>query len=166
MVGLGLLVWSLIEAPAGGWTNGIILGAFLAALVVLGGFVRYELRVGPPVLDVRFFLNPRFTAANISITFLFFALTGFIFGVAQYLQRQADLHRPGRYFGRFWGGSPGERGGAPTHHARRRSSWRGASRRCPGGYVDQSRSNRSRFMTLSQAATKSRTNFSLASSHA
>ncbi len=31
--------------------------------------------------------------------------------------------------------------------------------------ADQARSKRSRFMTLSQAATKSRTNFSLESSH-
>ena len=41
----------------------------------------------------------------------------------------------------------------------------------PGGWAgldidDQVRSKRSRFMTLSQAATKSRANFSLASSHA
>ena len=35
-----------------------------------------------------------------------------------------------------------------------------------GGALGQDRSNRSRFMTLSQAATKSRANFSLASSHA
>ena len=44
---------------------------------------------------------------------------------------------------------------------------------CPGrpvtgrpGHRDQARSNRSRFMTLSHAATKSRTNFSFASPHA
>jgi len=46
-------------------------------------------------------------------------------------------------------------------------------RGCPGrpmsgrpGHRDQARSNRSRFMTLSHAATKSRTNFSFASSPA
>src|SRR4051812_20399074 len=86
MVGLGLLVWALIEAPSRGWTDGLIVGAFTAALVVLAAFVRYELRVSQPMLDVRFFRNPRFTAANVSIMFLFFALSGFIFGVAQYLQ--------------------------------------------------------------------------------
>jgi EmrB/QacA subfamily drug resistance transporter len=86
MIGLGLLVWALIEAPARGWTDGLIVGAFAASVVVLTAFVFYELRVGQPMLDVRFFLNARFTAANVSITFLFFALAGFIFGVAQYLQ--------------------------------------------------------------------------------
>ena len=86
MVGLGLLVWALIEAPSRGWTDGLIVGAFTAALVVLAAFVRYELRVTQPMLDVRFFRNPRFTAANVSIMFLFFASSGFIFGVAQYLQ--------------------------------------------------------------------------------
>jgi hypothetical protein len=40
------------------------------------------------------------------------------------------------------------------------------SNRPPNGHVDQARSKRSRFMTLSHAATKSRTNFSFESSHA
>jgi EmrB/QacA subfamily drug resistance transporter len=86
MTGLGLLVWALIEAPSKGWTDSHIVGAFAAALAVLAAFVRYELRVAEPMLNVRFFLNARFTAANISITFMFFALSGFIFGAAQYLQ--------------------------------------------------------------------------------
>ena len=38
--------------------------------------------------------------------------------------------------------------------------------RPPDGDIDQARSNRSRFMTLSHAATKSRTNLSFESSHA
>ena len=57
MIGLGLLVWALIEAPARGWTDGLIVGAFTVSLVVLAGFVGYELRaaahVGRAVLPQR-----------------------------------------------------------------------------------------------------------------
>jgi hypothetical protein len=52
------------------------------------------------------------------------------------------------------------RAGAPRRRARR-------SLACaPSGRPDQAMSNRSRFMTLFHAATKSRTNFSCASSQA
>ena len=38
------------------------------------------------MLDVRFFRNPRFTAASVTVTLVFFALFGFIFLATQYLQ--------------------------------------------------------------------------------
>ena len=38
------------------------------------------------MLDVRFFRNPRFTAANVAITLTFFAMFGSMFLVTQYLQ--------------------------------------------------------------------------------
>ena len=38
------------------------------------------------MLDVRFFKNPRFTAANAAITMIFFAMFGSMFLVTQYLQ--------------------------------------------------------------------------------
>src|SRR5215217_5906627 len=43
-VGLGVLTAAIIEAPERGWTDGIILGGFGAAAVVLAGFVIWELR--------------------------------------------------------------------------------------------------------------------------
>ena len=38
------------------------------------------------MLDVRFFRNPRFTAASVTVTLVFFALFGFVFLATQYLQ--------------------------------------------------------------------------------
>src|SRR5262245_26432356 len=38
------------------------------------------------MLDVNFFRNPRFTAASLTVTLVFFALFGFIFLATQYLQ--------------------------------------------------------------------------------
>ncbi len=46
----------------------------------------WERRVAEPMLEVRFFKNPRFTAASTTVTLVFFALFGFIFLATQYLQ--------------------------------------------------------------------------------
>jgi MFS transporter, DHA2 family, multidrug resistance protein len=86
IVGLVTLVWALIEAPRYGWTDPIVLGGFLVAAIVLGLFVAWELRSDHPMLDVRFFENPRFSAANGAITLTFFAMFGAFFLLTQYLQ--------------------------------------------------------------------------------
>jgi EmrB/QacA subfamily drug resistance transporter len=86
IAGLVSLVYGIIEAPAHGWTSPETLGTFAAAAVVLVAFVIWELRSDHPMLDVTFFENPRFTAANISIVLVFFALFGSLFFLTQYLQ--------------------------------------------------------------------------------
>jgi EmrB/QacA subfamily drug resistance transporter len=84
--GLVALVYAIIEAPNKGWTDPTIVLTFAAAIALLGTFVWWELRSDHPMLNVRFFENPRFTAANISITLVFFALFGSLFFLTQYLQ--------------------------------------------------------------------------------
>ncbi len=86
IVGLVSLVYGLIEAPTDGWGSGRIVAAFLIGAVVLGLFVLWERRSDHPMLDVSFFTNPRFTAASMSITLVFFALYGFSFLLTQYFQ--------------------------------------------------------------------------------
>jgi EmrB/QacA subfamily drug resistance transporter len=86
IVGLVALVWGIIEAPTDGWTSTPILGAFAVAVLALTAFVAWERRVEHPMLDVRFFRNPRFTAASLTVTLVFFALIGFVFLATQYLQ--------------------------------------------------------------------------------
>jgi EmrB/QacA subfamily drug resistance transporter len=86
VVGLISLVYGIIEAPNRGWTDPWILGSFAVALVVLSIFIGWELRTDHPMLNLEFFRNPRFTAANISITLVFFALFGSLFFLTQYLQ--------------------------------------------------------------------------------
>jgi EmrB/QacA subfamily drug resistance transporter len=86
IAGLGALVASIIEAPTQGWTDPLILAGFAVALLGLAGFVAWEIHTPEPMLDVRFFTNPRFTAASLTISITFFALFGFIFLATQYLQ--------------------------------------------------------------------------------
>ncbi|MBA3407010.1 MAG: DHA2 family efflux MFS transporter permease subunit, partial [Solirubrobacterales bacterium] len=85
-LGLGALVWAIIEAPARGWADGLILVAFAVAAVALGALIAWELRVREPMLDVRLFRNRRFSAASGAIAVAFFALFGTIFFLTQYLQ--------------------------------------------------------------------------------
>ncbi len=84
--GLTALLYAIIEAPSEGWGAPNIITGFVVAAVLLCGFVLWELHTDHPMLDVRFFENPRFTAASGSITLTFFAMFGSIFLLTQYLQ--------------------------------------------------------------------------------
>jgi EmrB/QacA subfamily drug resistance transporter len=84
--GLTALVWAIIEAPARGWTDPAILSAIAVAALVLAAFAAWELRAPEPMLDVKLFRNPRFSASSAAITLAFFALFGMIFFLTQYLQ--------------------------------------------------------------------------------
>src|SRR4051794_36390992 len=86
IAGLSALVYGIIEAPDHGWGSTQTLATFAVALVILGAFVAWELRVKDPMLDLRFFKNLRFTAATTAITLVFFAMFGSYFIFTQYLQ--------------------------------------------------------------------------------
>ncbi len=86
IVGLSALVYGIIEGPDNGWMSTQTLVTFAFAIVVLAGFIAWELRTKEPMLDLRFFRNPRFTAATTAITLVFFAMFGSYFIFTQYLQ--------------------------------------------------------------------------------
>lgn len=86
VAGLVALLWSIIEAPGKGWTNGSVIAGFAIGIAVLVSFVLWELNTDHPMLDVRFFENRRFSAANAAITMVFFAMFGSMFLTTQYLQ--------------------------------------------------------------------------------
>src|SRR3954447_22823833 len=86
IVGLSALVYGIIEAPDHGWGSTQTLLTFGVAIVVLAGFVAWELRAREPMLDLGYFRNPRFTAATAAISLVFFAMFGSYFLFTQYLQ--------------------------------------------------------------------------------
>ena len=85
-VAMGVLVYTIIEAPDTGWGSARTVAGFLASVVVLAGFLAVERRRRYPMLDVGLFRNLRFTAASAAVTVSFFALNGFIFLITQYFQ--------------------------------------------------------------------------------
>ncbi len=83
---MGLLVYTVIEAPGRGWTSAATLAGFGGALVLLAAFIVAERRTSQPMLDVRLFGNMRFSAASAAVTIAFFTLSGFIFLMTQFFQ--------------------------------------------------------------------------------
>ena len=86
VVGLGLAVYSVIEAPLEGWHSARTLAGIAAGVGVLVVFVVWELTRPHPLIDPRLFAHRAFSAGVVSITLQFFAFYGFIFLVLQYLQ--------------------------------------------------------------------------------
>jgi EmrB/QacA subfamily drug resistance transporter len=83
---IGVLVFTIIEAPSYGWLSARSLGGFAAAALLLLVFVLGERRSPSPMIDVRIFRNRRFSAASGAVTVSFFTLFGFIFLITQYFQ--------------------------------------------------------------------------------
>lgn len=86
IVGLVGLLYGIIQAPDSGWGAPEVLAGFAVGLVFLALFAAWELRYSHPMLDVRFFKNPRFSAASATITLVYFALFGSTFLLTQYFQ--------------------------------------------------------------------------------
>ena len=84
--GMTLITYGIIQAPGWGWTSAATLGSLAAGVVLLAALVAAERAAAAPMIDVRLFRNPRFTAASVSVAIAFFALLGFIFLMTQYFQ--------------------------------------------------------------------------------
>jgi EmrB/QacA subfamily drug resistance transporter len=83
---VGLLVYTIIEAPSHGWGSARTIGSFAVTALLAAAFVARERSTAEPMLDLTLFRNLRFTAASVSVAISFFALSGFIFLVTQYFQ--------------------------------------------------------------------------------
>jgi EmrB/QacA subfamily drug resistance transporter len=86
MVGLGLLLWALIEAPSRGWTSAIIVGVGSASVATLAIFAGWELRSRHPMMPLSFFSDRRFSIAAAGEMLGIFGLFGALFIQTQFLQ--------------------------------------------------------------------------------
>jgi len=86
IAGLSLLLYGIIEAPQEGWGSATTIGTVGLGIGVLLGFLAWEAHTDHPMLDVKFFKNPRFTAASSGIMMVFFAMFGSTFLITQYFQ--------------------------------------------------------------------------------
>jgi EmrB/QacA subfamily drug resistance transporter len=84
--GMFALLYGIIEAPTDGLGNPRILGALVAALLLLCLFVFWELRASHPLLDMRLFQNASFSSAILALALVSLGLTGGLFFLSQYLQ--------------------------------------------------------------------------------
>ncbi len=86
IAGMGLLLWSIIEAPVHGWTSAVVLGAGAGGLAVLGAFAGWEAHSSHPMLNLEFFGNRMFATAVSSVGLIMFGLAGALFVLTQFLQ--------------------------------------------------------------------------------
>jgi len=86
IAGLAALLYAIIEAPVHGWSSTSIVASFVGGAVIVAAFVGWELHTATPMLEMRFFKNPRFTAASLAVTLTFMAMLGSLFIMTQYLQ--------------------------------------------------------------------------------
>ena len=86
IAGLGLLLWSIIEAPVYGWSSARVIGVGVAGLVVLAGFAAWERITPHPMLNLRLFRRATFSAPIGSLGLAMFGLVGSLFVLTQFLQ--------------------------------------------------------------------------------
>lgn len=75
-LGLGALVYALVEGPTHGWTERGVPACAAAAALLLPLFALVELRTADPMLDLRFFRDPALTAAALSGFMVSFGIFG------------------------------------------------------------------------------------------
>jgi EmrB/QacA subfamily drug resistance transporter len=86
ILGIGLLTLALIQGPHRGWLSAAIVTSFIASLVALAAFVRREVRTREPMMDVRVFRDPVYSAAIYAAFAVLFCVYGTLFLITQYFQ--------------------------------------------------------------------------------
>jgi EmrB/QacA subfamily drug resistance transporter len=80
-VALANLIYALIESNQKSFSNGLVLGCFAAAAVLLLAFVLVEWRSSHPMFELKLFRLPTFTGGSVAA----FALSASIFAMILYL---------------------------------------------------------------------------------
>jgi len=78
-IGLGGIVYGLIESSRVGFSNPIVAACLIGGLIVTGLFVFTETRVKNPMVPLALFCSRNFTGANVLTLFLYAALSGTFF---------------------------------------------------------------------------------------
>jgi len=86
LVGVIGVVYAIKEIAAEGVTDWLVPASLVLGTAALTAFVRRQLRLETPLLDVRLFADRRFTAAVVASLTALIGLSGVIFFMSQYLQ--------------------------------------------------------------------------------
>ncbi|MFD5141743.1 DHA2 family efflux MFS transporter permease subunit [Streptomyces sp. NPDC058401] len=86
VLGVGTLLWAIIEGPAEGWTSAKVLAGFAVAALLLAGFIVRERTAREPMLPLGIFAHRRLAIGNILVFLGLLSLLGALFVLVQYLQ--------------------------------------------------------------------------------
>ncbi|WNZ08984.1 MFS transporter [Streptomyces sp. 11x1] len=85
-LGLGALVFGIIEAPGRGWGSALVLGSFAVSVMLLAALVVRERRAVRPMLDVRLLGHRGFLYNSLAATLGTFVFSGLLFVLPAYFQ--------------------------------------------------------------------------------
>jgi predicted MFS family arabinose efflux permease len=85
-VGVGALVFGIIESAERGWTDPVVVTALAAAAVVLTVLVLHERRADQPIMPLRLFADRRRSGAYAARALYLGAMMGFFFFTTQLMQ--------------------------------------------------------------------------------
>lgn len=72
VVGLGGIVFSVIEGPARGWTEPLVVGTLIVGLLATASFIAWELRTPAPLFDLRVFREPAVVGGALAMGTVYF----------------------------------------------------------------------------------------------
>src|SRR5436190_9441522 len=84
--GLLGIVWGLVRGNGHGWASLGIVAPIAAGVLLVAGFVAWELRAKAPMLPMEFFRNRTFALTNVASLLMFFGMFGSIFLLSQFFQ--------------------------------------------------------------------------------
>ncbi|CAN5502114.1 MFS transporter [soil metagenome] len=92
MLGALLLVFSIaalslgiVQGPEWGWGSGRIIGSFVAAVVLIGGFIYRSSHHASPIVEPEIVKVPAFAIASISAFFFMASFSVLLLGLVQYM---------------------------------------------------------------------------------
>jgi EmrB/QacA subfamily drug resistance transporter len=85
-VGLGSLLLAISEGPNWGWTSGRVLGLFAVSAASLIAWVRFELRVPVPLVDMRMMQRRAVWTTNVTALLVGFGMFGSFILIPQFVQ--------------------------------------------------------------------------------
>lgn len=85
-LGLGGIIYAVIEGPAQGWTDPNVLLAAVVGIVATIAFVFRELRLEYPLFDIRVLTIRRVVAGALAMSMVYFTMNSVQFLIPQYLE--------------------------------------------------------------------------------
>lgn len=86
VAGVTTLVYGIIEQPEYGWGDAKVVAGLVLGVVLLAGFVGWQLRTATPLVDLHLFRSRRFSLATLAFVGVSFALAGVLFTLTPFLQ--------------------------------------------------------------------------------
>lgn len=86
MSGMFGIVYSIIEQPVQGWGDWHVWASGIGGVLLLIGFVLWELAARTPLIDLHLFQRPRFLWGTIAFTIVGFAMMGVLFVLTPFFQ--------------------------------------------------------------------------------